>query len=179
MKPMESFVGQPVRSLQTMLRTIAQLNERQPSVIPDGIYGRQTAAAVSAFQRRNGLPVTGSADPVTWERIVEEFELARIETDPAWAVQINLDPGEILRRGQRDHRVYLLQSMLTVLNKAASSIPAPDHNGILDDATAAAVEAFQVYAGLPVTGEVDKRTWKNLALHFALAADYLENLEYL
>ena len=35
--------------------------------------------------------------------------------------------------------------------------------------------AFQTYAALPPTGELDKRTWKNLALHYALAADWLEN----
>ncbi len=46
---MESFVGQPVRSLQTMLRIIAQQDAMQPGIIPDGIYGQQTVAAVSAF----------------------------------------------------------------------------------------------------------------------------------
>ena len=113
---------------------------------------------------------------MTWDQIVADFELARIETDPAWLVRINLDPGEVLRRGQRDHRLYLAQSMLTVLHQLNPAIPAPNHNGVLDDATAAAIEAFQILAGLPVTGEIDKRTWKNLALHFALASDYLENM---
>ena len=31
-------------------------------------------------------------------------------------------------------------------------------------------------AGLPPTGEIDKRTWKDLALYYALAADQLENI---
>ena len=48
MRPDESFVGQPVRSLQTMLRTLAEADDRYNSVIPDGVYGPQTVAAVSA-----------------------------------------------------------------------------------------------------------------------------------
>jgi len=54
MRPGESFVGQNVRSLQTMLRVIAQTEDAQPSLIPDGIYGPQTVSAVSAFQRNRG-----------------------------------------------------------------------------------------------------------------------------
>ena len=92
MKPEESFVAQPIRSLQTMLRTIAQVEANQPSLIPDGIYGPQTARAVSAFQRRYGLPVTGIVDQPTWERIVERYGNAVTETEPAEAIQITLNP---------------------------------------------------------------------------------------
>ena len=66
--------------------------------------------------------------------------------------------------------------MLTVLHLLDPRIPAPPHTGILDAATAEAVAAFQTFAGLPPTGEVDKRTWKNLALYYTLTADQLENL---
>ena len=55
MRPNESFVGQPVRSLQTMLRVIAELDENQPSVVPDSIYGPNTVAGdrVWALRRRS------------------------------------------------------------------------------------------------------------------------------
>ena len=71
--------------------------------------------------------------------------------------------------------VYLVQSMLTVLHDLVSTIPTPSHSGILDPRTVESLAAFQTYAGLPPTGELDKRTWKDLALHFALAADWLVN----
>ena len=70
MRPNESFIGQPIRSLQTMLRVIAEDDSRLPTVVPDGLYGQSTLQAVSAFQRLYGLPVTGIADRITWERIV-------------------------------------------------------------------------------------------------------------
>ena len=175
MKPNESFVDQPIRSLQTMLRTIASIEPSQINVMPDGIYGSQTAAAVRSFQRRQGLNPSGIVDQQTHERIVREYERAYIEARKAQPVQINLDPGQILRRGEKNNHIYLAQSMLTVLHLLDSRIPAPPHTGVLDPATAEAVAAFQSVAGLPPTGEIDKRTWKDLALYYALAADQLEN----
>ena len=175
MKPAESFVGQSVRSLQTMLRTIAAVEPGQKNVMPDGIYGPQTAEAVRSFQRRKGLNPTGVTDQGTHELIVREYELARIETEPGRAIHVTLDPGRVIRRGERHSIVYLVQSMLTVLSQAAAGIGAPGHSGCLDPATQSALAAFQTFAALPPTGELDKRTWKNLVLHHALAADWLEN----
>ena len=179
MKPQESFVDQPIRSLQTMLRTIARIEPGQMNVMPDGIYGSQTAAAVRSFQRRMGLNPTGIADQATPEAIVRDCERARIETDPAQPVQVTLDPGQVLRRGEGHPAVYLVQSMLTVLHDLVPSISAPTYSGVLDRQTAESLASFQTYAGLPPTGELDKRTWKDLALHFALAADWLENRDSL
>ena len=176
MKPAESFADQPIRSVQTMLRTIASIEPNQINVMPDGIYGTQTAAAVRSFQRRQGLNPTGIVDRATHERIVREYERAYIEAQKARPVQITLDPGQVLRRGERNNHIYLAQSMLTVLHLLDPSIPTPPHSGILDDATQASVSAFQSLAGLPPTGEIDKRTWKDLALYYALAADQLENI---
>lgn len=176
MKPAESFADQPIRSVQTMLRTIAGIEPSQLNVMPDGIYGSQTAAAVRSFQRRQGLNPTGIVDGATHERIVREYERAYVEAQKAHPVQITLDPGQVLRRGERNNHIYLAQSMLTVLHLLDPAIPAPPHSGILDDATQASVSAFQSLAGLPPTGEIDKRTWKDLALYYALAADQLENI---
>ncbi len=179
MKPAESFVNQPIRSLQTMLRTIASIEPRQINVMPDGVYGSQTAQAVSSFQRRMGLPVTGTVELGTWEVLVREYERASIEAEAAYPLQIKLDPGQVIRRNERNNHLYLIQSMLTVLSLLGPGIPAPGHSGINDTATAESIAAFQTYAGLPPTGEVDKRTCKQLALHYILAADWLENLEEL
>ena len=171
MRPPESFIGQPVRSLQTMLRVIAQEDQRQPSLIPDGIYGSQTTAAVAAFQRNHGLPVTGVTDQNTWEQIVLAYEPAIIRVGVAQPLKIILNPGQVIRRGDREPNVYILQAVLIVLSQLYNSITPPGMSGTLDEATAASLESFQALTGLPQTGELDKVTWKHLALHYPLASN--------
>ena len=56
MRPAESFVGQPIRSLQTMLRVLAEHDERYQSVVPDGVYSPQTMQAVSGFSAPTDSP---------------------------------------------------------------------------------------------------------------------------
>lgn len=169
MRPNESFVGQPVRSLQTMLRVIAESDDLQPSVIPDGIYGPQTATAVSAFQRCHGLPVTGIADQATWDQVVAVYEPALIAVGPVEPLEIILEPNQIIRQGETNPNIYLVQAMLIVLAEVYGSITAPAVTGILDIPTSNALSQFQILTLLPATGELDRQTWKNLALHYPMA----------
>ncbi len=172
-RPDETLVGQPVRSLQTMLRTVAESDNRQPSVVPDGIYGPDTIAAVTAFQRRVGLPVTGITDQATWDTLIPIYEEARIDVLEAEPLQIILNPGSGIRRGQQDPNLYIVQAILTVLSQFYSSVTAPGMTGILDVPTADSLSSFQALSGLPMTGHLDKKTWKHLALHYPLAANAL------
>lgn len=177
MRPAESFIGQPVRSLQTMLRVIAEDNTRYQTVIPDGIYGPNTMQAVSAFQRQNGIPITGITDQITWDRIVEIYESAQVRIGKAEPIEILLDPGQILKLGDSNPYIYLLQSMLTQLSKDYPNIPAPNHNGILDKSTVDALLAFQKLAELEATGDLDLLTWRYLVLHFTLNVHHNQRKE--
>lgn len=168
MRPGESFVEQPVRSLQTMLRVIAEDDQRMPSIIPDGVYGPTTMNAVTAFQRREGIPVTGIVDQFTWERIVAVYEPALIRVSKAEPIEILMNPGEIYRKGDTNPNIYLLQAILTQLSNDHNAIPLPGFNGILDEDTSDSLSGFQKISGLPVTGELDKITWKHLSRQFTL-----------
>lgn len=172
MRPPESFVQQPVRSLQTMLRVLAEDDGRLPTVVPDGIYGPDTMHAVSAFQRQNGLPVTGVADQATWDLIVVKYEPALIRIDKAQPIEIIMDPGQVFRAGDSSPYIYLLQSMLTQLSNDHPAIQAPTHSGVMDDATSGSLADFQKLASLPITGEFDKITWKHLVHQFTLNAHH-------
>lgn len=175
MRPNESFVGQPIRSLQTMLRVIAENDPQIPSVVPDGIYGRDTMRSVSAFQRSIGLPATGTVDQRTWDAIVIQYELALVEQIEAEALQIVLNPGQVIRRGESNPNIYVAQAVLQVLSDVYSQITPPSQTGILDIATANALMAFQQLHQLPVTGELDKHTWKRMALQYPLAVGIKAN----
>ena len=172
MRPSETFLEQPVRSLQTMLRVIAEDDPKFPSVVPDGIYGPTTMQAVSALQRAFGLPVTGVTDQATWELIVEQYEAAAIRIGKAQPIEIIMDPGQVFRFGDSSPYVFLLHSMLTHLSFDHNSISRPAHSGVMDDETSTSLSQFQAVAGLPVTGEFDKITWKHLVHHFSLNAHH-------
>lgn len=171
MKRSDSFLSQPIRSLQTMLRVIAEQDNRYSSVVPDGIYGNDTRNAVSTFQRRHGLPVTGVTDQDTWEAIVGVYDPALIQVAEAEPLYVVLNPNQVIRKGERHPHLYLVQGMLAVLSDVYESVAQPSHSGILDDPTADAIASFQYLSRLPMTGNLDKHTWKHLALHYPLAAN--------
>lgn len=168
MRPNESFVAQPVRSLQTMLRVIAQDDPRLPTVVPDGIYGPSTTNAVASFQRLYGIPSTGVTDQVTWDQIVVVYEPALVRIGKAEPIEILLEPGQIIVLGERNPYIYLTQAMLTQLSNQYSMIPPVPLTGMLDEETSASLSAFQTLTGLPVTGELDRMTWKYLSNQFTL-----------
>lgn len=168
MRPNESFVAQPVRSLQTMLRVIAQDDPRLPTVIPDGIYGPSTTNAVASFQRLYGIPSTGVTDQATWDQIVVVYEPALVRIGKAEPIEILLEPGQIIVLGERNPYIYLTQAMLSQLSNQYNMIPPAPLTGILDAETSASLSAFQALSGLPVTGELDRMTWKYLSNHFTL-----------
>lgn len=170
MRPPESFIGQPVRSLQTMLRVITAHHTDLPGTIPDGIYGVQTMQAVAAFQRKFGIPVTGITNQGTWEQIVAVYQEALIQVTPAQSLQIVLEPNQVIHMGEHQSCLYLIQAMLIAMAREYGSIPEPPLNGTLDSGTAEALSAFQRLSGLPETGELDKITWKHLVLQYQLSA---------
>jgi len=168
----ESFVEQPIRSLQTMLRVLAEDDARFPTVVPDGIYGPSTMNAVSVFQRQSGLPVTGIVDQLTWEQIVIAYESALIRVDKAEPIEIVMDSGQIFRYGDSSPYIFLLQSMLTQLSRSHPTIQPPGHSGIMDEETTDSLASFQRLSGLSITGELDKITWKHVVLQFTLNAHH-------
>jgi peptidoglycan hydrolase-like protein with peptidoglycan-binding domain len=61
--------GNNVRMIQEQLNVISTGYPMIPTIAVDGIYGPQTANAVSIFQQIFGLPATGVVDIATWYKI--------------------------------------------------------------------------------------------------------------
>lgn len=173
MRPPESFVSQPIRSLQTMLQYIAQSDPSYAAVIPDGIYGTETMQAVAAFQRKHTLPVTGIADQQTWEAIVAVFEPVQTRFGATLPVEVVWNPDIQIKKGDRHPGLYLVQGMLAALADAYHSISHPSHTGALDDLTEESLASFQMLSGLPMTGQMDRVTWKHLSLQYPTAVNRL------
>ena len=65
--------GEKVRQMQEQLLRISQNYPAIPPVVPDGVYGERTQAAVEEFQRVFNLPVTGIVDYATWYKISQIY----------------------------------------------------------------------------------------------------------
>ena len=79
----EEQKSQHIYDLQTCLRRLQQERGVSP-LVPDGIYGAETAEAVRAHQRECGLPVTGRVDRETWDSIyAAAAQLFAADTPPA------------------------------------------------------------------------------------------------
>jgi len=56
--------GPDVLAAQRALRSLGN-----SGVVPDGLYGEQSAAAVRTFQQNNGISPTGTVDQATWHKL--------------------------------------------------------------------------------------------------------------
>jgi hypothetical protein len=92
-----------------------------------------------------------------------------VAVGPVEPLEIILEPRQVIRLGESNPNIYLVQAMLIVLSDIYGSITAPAVTGVLDVATANALSEFQILTLLPATGELDRQTWKNLALHYPMA----------
>lgn len=164
------YVARPIFSLQTMLRVIARAEGHLPDVIPDGIYGADTATAVRAFQQAYALPVTAEVDEATWNKIVSVFTALAPSVLPAEPLMLRWRPKQTLTPGSRNTHLYLIQAMLLALGQLYSNVPALAITGLHDAASVAAVTWLQTLAGLPASGAIDAATWAVLAKLYALCS---------
>ena len=166
----EDYVKKPVRSLQTMLQTLCAVFPPLPNVIPDGIYGDATCAAVAAFQTFSGLTATGIADHETWNALVACYLHHAPRVLPPEPLRIVLQPGQTIAPGERNLHVYLVQAMLQALGQCYANSDPPAVTGILDASTQRAVRSLQALFGHEQTGVIDHRFWAYLTRLYTLSA---------
>ena len=62
-----------IRQLQTFLQQLSFFDQRIPYVPVNGRFDAQTRLALQNFQIIHQLPVTGTADLRTWEKLYSEY----------------------------------------------------------------------------------------------------------
>ncbi len=72
-------------------------------------------------------------------------------------------PGTVLTIGSTGNKVRQMQEQLNRIARAYPALPTITADGIYGPRTQEAVEKFQSVFGLPVTGEVDFRTWYKIS----------------
>ena len=159
------YETQAIYNLQRYLRQLSRFDPDIPSVDEDGIFGEETRASLAAFQRKYGLPVTGTADGETWARLFNEY-LASVEerTRPLPVYLFPRFPADYsVGLGDENLLVgviqYLLRELLILYGKDVELLPL---NGVFDGLTERAVKDFQTVHRLPPDGRVDRVTWNRL-----------------
>lgn len=156
-------IGQPIRSLQVMLRAISQNDADILSVVPDGIYSRDTIASVKSFQRKHSLPETGATDMDTWYTIADEYRRVMVEISQAEPVCPVLQPGQVIQAGETNEHLYMMHGMLRAIGARYASMPMVSCNNVHDGTSVKAIRWLQVRAGIEASGMITRETWKHLS----------------
>ena len=140
--------GTKVRELQHRLR---QLDWYAGSIT--GTYGSGTVKGVQGFQEKREIDQTGAVDKTTWTKLTS---MTRRPTDDE--MHNRLVPGPaIISQGDSGDRVRDLQARLKQIGWFSGSV-----TGSYGSMTVGSVKGFQDKRSIPVTGEVDDRTWNRL-----------------
>lgn len=150
-----------VRRVQLYLYELGQIWEGFPLVYPDGIFGKETADAVKAFQVRAGLSQSGKVDFFTWTALVkaanDSLSARRMRPVPS------LEDGVLpLTVGDRGHGVILLRSAINEIAAFYPGLQRQSPTSLYQYSTAVAVRELQRIYRMPETGVVDVVLWNRL-----------------
>jgi peptidoglycan hydrolase-like protein with peptidoglycan-binding domain len=145
----EGDTGRKVRELQHRLRQLDWFSGKIT-----GSYDDATVRAVRGFQAKRNLKPTGAVEQRTWDTLVK---MTREPTSDELHNRLVAGPA-IMKLGSSGERVRNLQARLRQIGWYSGKIT--DFYG---RATVTAVAGFQGRRAIPVTGQVDQRTWDRLA----------------
>lgn len=162
MLPERFFLGQPVRSLQFMLREISYLHPFLPRVIPDGIFEEETRRAVTMFQQNFDLPVTGIVDNDTWDTIAAVYRRAAFFTGRPRRPDAYPTPAYTVEPGKSTIHMLIFQSMFKSLSHVLTGAHDVEVNGRHTGLSVENALWLQRKGGLEETGIFDNPTWNLL-----------------
>ena len=152
------------RLLLFMSQWIPEINF-PASDTPANSFDLELETAVRSAQRYFGLTETGVVTAADWET----FRTAAEELLAANPAAASPEPGGIwpagaLALGSAGPAVLQVQRWLNVIASADQSADFVPETGQLDAVTEAALESYQLTAGLKTLGVVDADTWESLRL---------------
>ena len=154
--------GDTVKALQTRLVGLNYLRGNA-----DGIFGTQTAQAVSAFQKTNSLAADGIAGQATLTRLYSGNAAQNIPA-PLPSVKDDGNLVRTLQTGDRGEDVKEVQRKLITYKYLSGGA-----DGIYGPKTALAVQAFQSRNSLKNDGMVGSLTWAKMNSSAAIAQSSL------
>lgn len=164
--------GYEVEQLQYLIDFISNFEPTVNSLNIDGIFGPRTKQEVENIQKLYGLPVTGTVDFVTWERIARAYR-AMLNSVPEGYFPERLVPypGYPLTLGSRGETVTALQTYLNKISDVYTEIPKIPTDGWFGPQTFNAVSAYQKLFGDYVSGIVGGPTWSSIVNTYSTIND--------
>lgn len=160
--------GDPVRRIQNQLNRISVNYPLIPKIQnPNGVFGVDTDEAVRKFQETFNLAVDGIVGKSTWYQIQEIYvavkKLASVDSEGQTIQDVSKQYKGQLSEGDSGDSVRALQYYLLLISVFNNAVPAVTIDGSFGPSTKSAVEAFQRYYGLPITGAVNEETWNSIS----------------
>jgi peptidoglycan hydrolase-like protein with peptidoglycan-binding domain len=153
-----------IKDVQKWLRTIGREYPDFPEVFIDGIYGGETAEAVSFFQTKKGLPATGNVDRRTFDSLYSEYlRVIRASRILGFIPAFEEYTGGEMRPGDVFDDIYVLQLLLRAVSLDDTELFV-DINGVYGEETEKAVRKLQNKIGMTETGKVNGELWNMLVL---------------
>lgn len=159
--------GNNVRILQVELNRIARNYPAIPKIENEnGIFGVDTENAVRKFQEIFNLNQTGEVDKATWYRIKQYYNgvksLADLVSEGVTIAEATVPFANEVSVGMSGIPVTTVQYYLSIIAYFNGALEPVPRSGIFGPETVEAVERFQAFYGLPVTGVVDINTWNTI-----------------
>lgn len=152
----------PTLEIQLYLKDIAQSDPDIPMVITTGTYDPQTQKAVSEFQRKYNLPITGKVDFATWNEIIKEYDESIHKIKSPGSVFCFPQNINEYKNGDECNLICILQIILKNYHNKYKNYSNVELTGIFDEQTETAIKEFQKRSNLPITGKLDRKTWNIL-----------------
>ena len=159
--------GNNVRILQVELNRIARNYPAIPRIENEnGIFGVDTENAVRKFQEIFNLNQTGEVDKATWYRIKQYYNgvksLADLVSEGVTIAEATVPFANEVSVGMSGIPVTTVQYYLSIIAYFNGALEPVPRSGTFGPETVEAVERFQAFYGLPVTGIVDVNTWNTI-----------------
>lgn len=132
---------------------------------PDNTFDLELEIAVRSAQRYFGLTETGAVTAADWKvfRDAAEHLLAANPAGPS-PKPGGVWPASALAPGSAGSAVLQVQKWLNIIAAADQTADFVPETGLFDTETQAALESYQLTAGLETLGVVDADTWESLRL---------------
>ena len=159
-----------VRQVQQSLRILGKNEENLPEVFVDGIFGKETDAAVKAYQKDRGFDPSGVVDNETWDSLMKSARRHKPDIEPPFSITPFIDTVSTAKFGEKRFSVYFIQLMFREMSEKYCGFDDIELNGINDGKTFEAIKMLQKCAGInDVNGTLDKITWDIAAELFKLS----------